>query len=410
MAATNMAAHLHGRRLLALVLFFFTSCCESLKANSWQARLDKALLSVDAPPQARARMLRRALGDPQLSKDLRKAVKRVQKKGMKEGHPELIETLWPTGTTARSDIEALFSLRKTLPEALAAVQAQAPELLREASQGNAAPPPNPLEVANALAGVATDRTKQEAFLEEAKDVFRSTPKKLETPDYSVVRTLEGPTFLGKPERIELRAYAPFTVARRPMGQGSDAKAAIYGGSSGGDGFNVLASYLFGGNEETEAMAMTTPVEISSGGSASPPSMSFVLPKKNAANPPTPKDGSEVQIAEVPARLVAVKPFPGLVTEEEVARQKAALLDTLAADGSVAPVDADAVSVLQYNGPFTLLFRRRNEIAIVVSELDNADATTTAEGEAPVGAEAEEAAGEEGEEAVVSWYDSGVRLY
>ena len=112
----------------------------------------------------------------------------------------------------------------------------------------------------------------------------------------------------------------------------------------------------------------------------------------------------------PARLVAVKPFPGLVTEEEVARQKAALLDTLAADGSVAPVDADAVSVLQYNGPFTLLFRRRNEIAIVVSELDNADATTTAEGEAPVGAEAEEAAGEEGEEAVVSWYDSGVRLY
>ena len=86
---------------------------------------------------------------------------------------------------------------------------------------------------------------------------------------------------------------------------------------------------------------------------------------------------------MPARLVATKPFGGIVTEEEVARQTKALLEALAAEGSgVAPLDASQVSVLQYNSPFTIPWRRRNEVAVVVEEKS-----------APV----------------VSWYDSGERL-
>merc|ERR1719326_2412964 len=113
------------------------------------------------------------------------------------------------------------------------------------------------------------------------------------------------------------------------------------------------------------MAMTMPVEMSSDDTKG--FMAFVLPKKYADEPPAPLGGSNITIDKVPARLVAVKPFPGIVTDEEVLRQKAALLQALAADGSVAPVDESQAIVLQYNSPLTIPWRRRNEVAIVVTE-------------------------------------------
>merc|ERR1719235_2008143 len=104
--------------------------------------------------------------------------------------------------------------------------------------------------------------------------------------------------------------------------------------------------------------MTMPVEVTG------TSMAFVLPKANAEAPPAPLAGADVTIDEVPARLVAAKAFAGIVTDEEVARQTAALLEAIAADGSVVPVDASQVSVLQYNSPLTIPWRRRNEVAVV----------------------------------------------
>ena len=77
------------------------------KANSWQGRLDKALLDVDVAPQARFRLLQRALKDPQLKDDVASAVSAIQERGFGKGHPDAIEALWPAGTIARSDIEAL---------------------------------------------------------------------------------------------------------------------------------------------------------------------------------------------------------------------------------------------------------------------------------------------------------------
>merc|ERR1719502_1882286 len=114
-------------------------------------------------------------------------------------------------------------------------------------------------------------------------------------------------------------------------------------------------------------------------------MSFVLPATSADAPPSPRVGSGVTVETVPARLVAAKEFSGLVTDAEVERQRVALLDAIEADGRVAPVDATAVSVLQYNGPVTLPWRRRNEVALVVTEV-TMDAEAT-EFEAGVGGEA-----------------------
>jgi hypothetical protein len=326
--------------------------------------------------------------------------------------PDLINTLWPTGTTARADLEALTALRTQVPEALKELQASPPA--RPSSSAFA--PPDPSAVLSSLATLA-EPSKRDELKEEVKDLLRSTPKGLETPEYAVVATVDGPLSLGQPSLIELRQYEPFTVARITM---STAEAA-FGSSAGADGFNALAScatafptagcataelcaaqprgwiargrYLFGGNAEKRSMAMTMPVEVASGGGTG--SMSFVLPAREAGAPPTPLDGSDVTIETVPRRLVAAKPFAGLVTNAEVERQQAALVDALAADGRYAPLEASACSVLQYNSPLTIPWRRRNEFALVVEE---------------VAAEAEEAAEEEvAVPTVESWYDAGVRL-
>lgn len=154
-----------------------------------------------------------------------------------------------------------------------------------------------------------------------------------------------------------------------------------GSSAGASGFNTLARYLFGGNEASEAMAMTMPVEVtppSTDGNGG--SMAFVLPKRYAQAPPRPLDPSAVSFEMVPRRLVACKPFAGLVTDEEVSRQKSALLEAIAADGGLIAVGGDGemaasacVSVLQYNSPLTIPWRRRNEVAIVVTRRGDADA-------------------------------------
>lgn len=211
-----------------------------------------------------------------------------------------------------------------------------------------------------LKDLAFDSEKQTELQEEAKELLRSTPKGLETPSYEIVRVIEGPIFLGKPQPIEIRDYDEYTVALTKMKEGA-------GSSSEGGAFNTLAAYLFGKNQPKTAMSMTVPVDTLSSADSGNAIMSFVLPKEFAESPPAPLEGSGVEIVKVPARLRAAKAFSGIVTQKEVERQKAALLEALEKDRSYAPVDAGQVSVRQYNQPLTIPWRRRNEVAVVVTE-------------------------------------------
>jgi hypothetical protein len=256
----------------------------------------------------------------------------------------------------------LFALRKQVPEVLQDLQQlTSPSPFQQTGSNTAAPPlPDPSTLFNSLVKLATDPEAQKEVEDELKNSLRSTPKGLETPKYKVVRKLDGPLFLGKPEVIELRDYPEFTVAKTNM------TSFAFGSSSGAEGFNTLASYLFGKNEDDKEMKMTMPVEISSAGNGAG-SMAFVLPKSNSAAPPAPLSSSDVSIETVPARLVVAKSFGGIVTDQEVERQKAMLLEALIKDGSVLPVDESHISVLQYNSPLTIPWRRRNEVAIVVKE-------------------------------------------
>ena len=52
------------------------------------------------------------------------AAEEIREKGMGKGHVLAIDLLFPTGTTARSDLEGLLALRKQVPELLAAQKQQ----------------------------------------------------------------------------------------------------------------------------------------------------------------------------------------------------------------------------------------------------------------------------------------------
>merc|ERR1711957_946588 len=166
---------------------------------------------------------------------------------------------------------------------LTALRTQVPEALRElpdlvkTSQGQiskkSSNPPKSADF-NSL-------PKPDEIKEELKNALRSTPKGLEAPKYSVARVIDGAMSLDVPEKIEIRKYEAFTVATAP--------------SVGGAGFNTLASYLFGGNEEKKPMAMTMPVIMTGNAQLDDGkdqgnlmgTMQFVIPSAMSDAPPTP---------------------------------------------------------------------------------------------------------------------------
>ncbi|CAM9758608.1 unnamed protein product [Phaeothamnion confervicola] len=161
-------------------------------------------------------------------------------------------------------------------------------------------------------------------------------------------------------------------------------------SASGQGFNTLAGYLFGRNSRDESMAMTTPVAIDcespaylggssatgassfsvdgGGGKSTRRSMSFVLPEgMAAAAAPAPVAGAAVSLGDVAqGERWAVAEFTGFVTDGEVRRQVEALRAALRRDARGAD-ESGRYRVMQYNPPYTLPFRRRNEVAIRLVE-------------------------------------------
>jgi len=328
--------------------------------KSWQRGLDTAFLDVDASPEERLEGLKElVLGAGDASSALQEAVKVVSEKGLMDGHPAALDALFPKGTLARSDLEGLAAVARQAPEVVGDLRASSP-LGAGAGTSDTPKAPDLGQVRDALGRLLSAEGLTEAA-EEAINALRSTPKGLEEPKFEVVAEGDG---------FEVRRYENFTVATRRMSapRGNDGSA----GSASAEGFNSLAAYLFGDNEEDRSMKMTMPVEIDyRDDDPDVQTMSFVMPVEDVlveGGLPQPKDPS-VQIKQVPERFVAIRRFPGVATSKEVKRQSEKLLEALQADGLYAAVAEGEYSVLQYNPPYTIPWRRRNEVAIVVSAVD-----------------------------------------
>lgn len=234
-------------------------------------------------------------------------------------------------------------------------------------------------------------TKQAADVAaEAKNVFSETPENLAGPEFAVATRWEG---------YEIREYEAYDVASTSMAKVGE-EYTLDDVASGGAAFNTLAAYLFGANDEGKSMEMTTPVSTTSLGE-----MRFYLKKDGVyegGDFPNPlndqgddrfNERGAVEIKHIPAARLAVARFTGFATEGEVARQKDALLASLAADGVEVDVPHGQVVphvVFQYNPPYTIPIVRRNEIAVPVRAVRSDDAAVAA---ADLETEWEEAIGE-----------------
>jgi SOUL heme-binding protein len=173
------------------------------------------------------------------------------------------------------------------------------------------------------------------------------------------------------DRVELRHYGPRIAAETTVAADEDAAR--------NQGFRRLAGYIFGKNRGDDSIAMTAPVVQSKAGQqiamTAPVAQSaqatevgegwvirFFMPSKwTMESLPKPLD-DRVRLVEVPAETVAVLRFSGDRSPRAVAYHTAQLVDVLRAKDIDMTGDASAWF---YDPPWTLPFRRRNEIAIPV---------------------------------------------
>ena len=180
---------------------------------------------------------------------------------------------------------------------------------------------------------------------------------------------EEPFYLARPLAgdVELRQYGPRIAAETTVFEDDEAARST--------GFRRLAGYIFGGNHRDATIAMTAPVAQKSdaiamtapvaqthsadGGSV----IRFYMPSKwSLATLPAPDDDA-VRLVEVPAETFAVIRFSGDRGSAAVRRQTQSLLDVLR-DNQIATNGHPQAWF--YDPPWTLPFRRRNEVAVPVA--------------------------------------------
>ena len=152
--------------------------------------------------------------------------------------------------------------------------------------------------------------------------------------------------------LEIRFYPAATMAT------IYSKASSYKALSS-NGFNKLAKFIFGGNEQKESISMTAPVRMSLSEKGS--SMSFVMPEKYATSKlPTPND-KNIQSQKSQPEYVAVIGFSGYANDEKINEYRNKLAQILTKRKIRTKGD---FNFLGYNAPFQFI-GRTNEIVIPI---------------------------------------------
>ncbi len=169
-----------------------------------------------------------------------------------------------------------------------------------------------------------------------------TSKNIETPKYKVIKTYD---------EVEVRLYPKMVVAKTNLTDKSF-------DNQGSNGFRTIANYIFGGNEKNEKIAMTAPVVMNMGDSAS---MYFVMPKSyDKSELPTP-NSKNVQIVEVAEKTLAVISYGGFSSDEKIEKHRKQLEAILQKNKLQTK---GAYLYMGYNAPWDII-NRKNEVAIEV---------------------------------------------
>ncbi len=167
---------------------------------------------------------------------------------------------------------------------------------------------------------------------------------LEQPNYTLV---------SRDGALDIRDYAPLTVASTQL-------TGRYEQSSS-RGFRVIAGYIFGGNQQSERLAMTAPVLVGNPSAPSYP-MAFVMPSAAVRRGlPTPSSDA-LSLQEQRWGRVAVWSFGGWVSEARVAEAWQQMRQALAAKG----LQAERFDwIAQYSPPTLPPPFRRNELWVML---------------------------------------------
>jgi hypothetical protein len=160
----------------------------------------------------------------------------------------------------------------------------------------------------------------------------------------------------KEDEFEIRYYPPATFAT------IQSSAKNYRELSG-NGFRKIAGYIFGNNESSSKIAMTTPVHMDINDEGS--SMSFVMPSAyDINNLPRPNDAN-VKLHQTPGEYVAAISFGGFANDASIKRYAAELEKAL---GNKGIKSIGHFRYLGYNPPYQLV-GRKNEIIVTVEWKD-----------------------------------------
>ena len=214
----------------------------------------------------------------------------------------------------------------------------------------------------------------------ADDLASRLPPGLETPNYEVLARREA--------GYEIRRYEPFAMCSVSMAVPRTAENADKTDAKlsnpqlpGARAFGALAGYLFGKNDASTAMKMTTPVfstdtrndnsnDVDGVVMDKGRSMSFVLPsdywkEDGILKAPQPLEGSGVTLLRDEGGDRAAMLFGGIAGKRESENRKEELLQALATDEEWEAAPEATVTLAQYNDPFTPPWKRRNEVAIKI---------------------------------------------
>jgi DNA gyrase inhibitor GyrI len=166
--------------------------------------------------------------------------------------------------------------------------------------------------------------------------------------------------------IEIRDYAPMIVAE--VSVSGDRKKAI------GDGFRLIADYIFGNNISSQKVAMTAPViqqpsekiamtaPVTQQGGEGLWQVRFVMPSSHTMESLPKPNSPDVVLKEVAGKRFAVIRFSGRAKTkslEERTKDLQAFIENRKLQAMSKPTYAF------FNPPWTLPFLRRNEVMIEI---------------------------------------------
>lgn len=178
----------------------------------------------------------------------------------------------------------------------------------------------------------------------------------EAPSYTVEKVIDG---------AEVRSYAPHLLAVvRVEGERSAALR---------QGFQILAGYIFGGNQGAAKVAMTTPVAIepekiamtvpvTQARDGNVWQISFMMPAAYTRDTLPKPNSDAIRFEEAPGDREIVLTFSGWATAGRIARHEEELRGIAASAGLTL---AGPLRTYYYDDPFTLPWNRRNEVAFAL---------------------------------------------